>query len=130
MRPDRLARLHAAVDRQAGERVRIVPYTPGGYVAGAPDPSRPTVEFRAPVTAVPKDARQQGTGNTSGHDAKLRLTSHTVKFMTSALPYALARGDRVLLLDQGGLALKVAGTDPFGTDRTVAHLEPLPQVAT
>lgn len=127
MRPDRLARLHAAVDRQAGEPIRVIPYAAGGYVAGAPDPTRPAVELVAAVTDVPKVARTKGSGASSGHNAELRLHSHTAKFTTSALPYPLAKGDRVMLLapERNGLTLKVAGPDPLGTDRTVARLETL-----
>ncbi|MBE7190804.1 hypothetical protein [Jatrophihabitans endophyticus] len=125
MRLDRLARLHGAVDRQAGERVHIVPYTVGDYVVGAPDPSRPAQVIVAEVTDVAKTARTQGPGATSGHNVELRTASHTIKFTTTALPYELGEADRVVLLDRGGHELKVNSTDPFGTDRTVARLEPL-----
>ena len=126
MRPDRLAKLHRAVDAQAGEPIRVIPYVPGGYVAGAADPSRPVTDLTAVVTEVSKVARTLGTGNTTGHNADLRLVSHAVKYTTSALPFALRAGDRVAMLARGGLELKVNGTDPLGTDRTVARLEPLP----
>ncbi len=123
MRPDRLARLHAAIDRQAGERIRVVPYLPGGQLVGKPDPGRPVTEIVATVADVPKVSRTLGPGNTTGRNAEVRLASHTVKFTTSALPFTLASGDRVVLIDRGEIGLKVNGTDPFGTDRTVAHLE-------
>ena len=128
MRPDRLARLHAAVDRQAGERVRVLPYLRGNVFAGDPDPGRPVVDLVAVVNEVPKVTRTLGPGNTTGRNAELRLGSHTVKFTTSALPYKLASTDRVVLLDRGDALLKVYGVDPFGTDRSVARLEPLSQV--
>ncbi len=126
MRAERLARLHGAIDRQAGEPIRVVPYVAGGYVAGDADPGRPVTDLVAVVTEVSKVARTLGTGNTTGHNADLRLVSHAVKYTTSALPYALRAGDRVVLLERAGLALKVNGADPLGTDRTVARLEPLP----
>ena len=127
MRPDRLARLHGAVDRQAGERIRIVPYTAGGYVVGAPGTARPAKEISAVVAEVPKTVRTAGNATNSGHNAELRTASHTVKFTTSALPYKLVSGDRVILLERGSAELVVNHTDPFGTDRTVARLEPLPK---
>ena len=128
MRPDRLARLHAAVDRQAGERVRIVPYAAGGYVAGAPDPTRASIEIVATVTEVPKITRTAGNATNSGHNAELRTASHTVTFTTSSVPYPLRSADQVVLLDRGAIVLTVNSADPYGTDRTVARLERLTTV--
>ena len=125
MRPDRLARLHGAVDRQAGEHVQVVPYTSGGYVVGQPDATRPPQVLVAIVAEVPKTTRTAGNATNSGHNAEIRTASHTVKFTTSRLPYRLASGDRVVLLERGSLELKVSSTDPYGTDRTVARLEPV-----
>ena len=125
MRPDRLARLHAAVDRQAGERVRIVPYTAGGIIVGGPDPNRPPSDLVAAVTEVPKNNRNAVNATNSGHNVELRTASHTVKFTTMHLPYKLKPGDRVVLLERGSAELKVNSADPFGTDRTIARLEPL-----
>ena len=126
MRPDRLAKLHGAIDRQAGERIRVIPYAAGGYVAGGADPSRPVSDLAAVVTEVSKVARTLGTGNTTGHNVELRLGSHAVKYTTRALPFVLRAGDHVVLLDREMHELKVNGVDPLGTDRTVARLEPLP----
>ncbi len=128
MRPDRLARLHAAVDRQAGERILVIPYTAGGMLAGAPDPTRPPLPVLAQVNEVPKVLRGKGAGVNTGRNAELRLGSHTIKFTTSALPWPITDNFHVVLLDRGGLELKVVGTEPIGTDRTVARLVPLPPV--
>ena len=129
MRPDRLARLHAAVDRQAGERILVIPYAAGGYLAGGPDPARPPRPLVAQVTEVPKVTRGKGAGVNTGRNAELRLGSHTIKFTTSALPWPLADDFHVVLLERGELELKVVGTEPIGTDRTVARLVPLPPAA-
>ena len=126
MRADRLARLHAAVDRQAGERIRLVPHAAGGYVAGAPDPTRTPIEIIATVTEVPKITRTAGNATNSGHNAELRTASHTVTFSTSSVPYTLRSADQVVLLERGEMELTVNSADPYGTDRTVARLERLP----
>ena len=123
MRADRLAKLHGAVDRQAGESVGVTPYAGGGYVAGAPDPTRPPLAITAEVTEVPKTARATGSGASSGHNAELRAATHTITFARAALPYDLARGDRVALAERGGVVLVVNSVDPFGTGRAIARLE-------
>lgn len=123
MRADRLARLHAGVDRHAGELVRVIPLAAGGYVAGAVDPQRAPLDVLAMVTDVPKTIRASGGTSTSGHNAELRTATHTVTFTTTALPYAVRSCDRVQLLARGDLKLKVNSADPFGTGRTIVHLE-------
>ena len=116
----RLARLHAATDRQLGARVRVEPQTNGGYVAGGVDPARPPVAISAYVTRTPT-ATHAATND--GQQAPLRITTETVKYTTSALPYAVAEGDLVRLLDEPGQPLfRVSRTAPFGTDRTILFL--------
>lgn len=125
MRPDRLARLHRAVDAKAGERVRIIPRGRGGIFVGAADPTRPAVEIDAVVAEVPTAVRTHGNATNSGHNAELSAGLFTVKYSTAALPYELQKSDRVELLERDNRAMKVATTEPFGTGRTIARLEPV-----
>lgn len=127
MRPDRLARLHRAVDRQAAEAVLIVPFSDGGYLVGAPDPERPAIEIFAYVTAVPKTTKASGTSTTTGHNVELRTATHTATFTSSRVPYGLRSGDRFVMLERATQEFKLAFSEPFGTDRTIARLEPLPR---
>ncbi len=119
-RAERLARLQAATDRQLGARVRVEPQTSGGYVAGGVDPERPPSVLYAYVTRTPAATHAM---TTDGQQAPLRITIETVKYKTSALPYAVVESDLVRLLDEPGQPLfRVSRTAPFGTDRTILFL--------
>jgi hypothetical protein len=119
----RLARLHAAVDRQSGEAVLIVPFVAGDYVAGGQDPKRPLIETVAYVTDVPESVRVMGKVTNTGHNAELRTATHTVAFTSSSIPFELIRGDRVVLLERKCQELTAITPQPFGTDRTILKME-------
>ena len=115
----RLERLHAATDRQAGERVLIKPQKSGGYVLGVADETRPQKELLAYVARANNVANSQSppVGDAT---SKVRFAVDTVKFTTSALPYKVREGDLVQLLDQPDEpTVRVSRTTPFGTDRTI-----------
>ena len=119
---ERLARLHAAADRQMGERLRVRPQRGGGYVVGGDDPLRPPAEFIGYVARNPGVERTQSSGATSGHNAELRLSPDTVKFKTSTLPYAVEAGDLVEFIEADTPTLRVSRVAPYGTDRTILFL--------
>jgi hypothetical protein len=122
MKVAQLARLHAAIDSQLGQRLLIKPQSSGGYVVGATDPQRPEMEIMAYV------ARGASVVNASGAtpgdvNARLRFSADTAKIETSALPYTVEDGDLVQLLDADGTpTLRVSRTAPFGTNRTLLFL--------
>lgn len=121
----RFARLHAATDRQSGERVLIKPQMHGGYVVGGPDPSREEMQVIAYVALIPASVRTAGNAANSGHNAQLRMTADTIKYQTSALPYAVAEGDLVQLVEAVDTPIyRVSRTAPFGTDRTILFMVP------
>ncbi len=125
MRAARLARLHNATDRQAGERVRIRPQTGGGYTAAGPDAARPSLVVIAYVARVPGAVRTSGNAANSGHNVQLRASADTIKFATSELPYTVQADDLVDLIEQPGTpTVRVARVAAFGTDRTVLFVIP------
>ena len=124
----RIAKLHAAVDRQTGERVRVKPQSGGGYTASSDDQSRAAAEIIAYVARIPGAVRTAGNSANSGHNVQLRASADTIKYATSALPYEMREGDLVELLDVAGVPeFRVSRTAPFGTDRTVLFLVPVRQ---
>lgn len=122
MRSLRLAKLHAATDRQMGETVTIVPQQGGGYIAASPDRYRNAVSIVAYVARNPGVERTQSSGANTGHNAELRLSPDTLKFKTSALPYTVEAGDLVEFPDTGSPACRVSRVAPYGTDRTILFL--------
>lgn len=127
MDASRLGRLHSAVDRQVGERVRIRPQAGGGYVKGGDDPARAATIVAAYAAFVPNSVRTSGNAANSGANVQLRQPADTVKFSTSDLPYKVAEGDIVEFLDapRAGLKRRVARVSLFSTDRTVLSLVPV-----
>lgn len=126
MLPARLARLHAAVNRQSGERVRIRPRRGGGYTVASDDPTRPPADIIAYVARSADNVRTSGNAANSGHNVELRAMVDTIKFTTSDLAYSLEAGDLVDMLDEPDApSFRVSRTLPFGTDRTVAFLVPV-----
>jgi len=117
MRASRLARLHEAVDRQAGESVIVIPQQGGGYVPASPDPQRDHAEIMAYVARIPAAVRAPSTGQ-----VQTRTSADTIKFTTSALPYELAIDDLVVVASQRYRVTRIA---PFGSDRTVAFVVPV-----
>ena len=119
MLTSRLSKLHSATDRQSGERVLIKPQKSGGYVLGASDTARPDRQITAYV------ARASSVVNSPGSmpgeaNARVRFSADTIKFTTSALPYKVAEGDLVQLIDQTDAPIvRVSRTAPYGTDRTI-----------
>lgn len=119
----RLAKLHAATDRQAGERVLIKPQQGGGYVVGGADPNREEMEVVAFVSQNPGIERTASSGKNDGANVTLRLSPDTIKFRTSALPYKMAEGDLVQLIEvEDAPTYRVSRTAPYGTDRTILFL--------
>lgn len=118
----RLAKLHAATDRQMGETIRIVPQRGGGYVVAGADTQRQPVELVAYVARAPGVERTQSSGANTGANAELRLSPDTVKFTTSALPYSIETGDLVEFTETGYPAARVSRAAPYGTDRTILFL--------
>ena len=118
----RLARLHAAADRQMGARLLVRPQRGGGYVVGADDPLRPSVEIVGHVAQGSSVANAAGT--TPGDaNTRLRVSVDTAKIRTSALPYDVQEGDLVQLLDMTDApTLRVSRVVPYGTDRTILFL--------
>lgn len=125
MRADRLAMLHAATNREAGEVVRVLPQQGGGYTVGGIDPARPAQDITAIVTIIPAVSRVKGGGGDAGSNAALRAAADTVKFTTSDLDYAVQSGDLIGLTERAGAPLfKVSRAAPYGTGRTVLYLVP------
>lgn len=123
LKASRLAKLHAATDRQTGEQVRIVPQRSGGYVVGGQDPTRAAAEIVAYVARIPGSVRTEGNAANSGHNPQLRMTADTIKYKTSSLPFTAADGDLVELLEEDGAPVfRVSRVSPFGTDRTILFL--------
>ena len=122
MKPSRLAILHAATDRQLGQRVRIKPQSTGGYVIGRTDPERPETEILAYVARGTSVVNASG-GTPGDVNARVRFSADTARIKTTALPYAVEEGDLVQLLDAAGApTLRISRTAPFGTDRTLLFL--------
>ena len=122
IKTERLARLHAAADRQMGQRLLVRPQRGGGYVVGTDDPLRPPAEIIGYVALSPGVERTQGAGGTSGHNPELRLGPDTVKFKTSSLAYAVESGDIVEFLEIESPPARVSRVAPYGTDRTILFL--------
>lgn len=118
----RLAKLHAATDRQMGETVRIVPQRGGGYVAGGVDQNRQPVELLAYVARSPGIERSQSSGANTGHNAELRLSPDTVKFTTTAVPYTVEAGDLIEFPETESPTCRVSRSSAYGTDRTILFL--------
>lgn len=126
MLPARLAKLHEAVDRHSGERVRVRPQSGGGYVAGSDDPGRDPAEITAYVALIPASVRTSSSGASTGANVQALTSADTIKFTTSSLAYDLVEGDLVDLLDRAGApAFRVSRAAPFGVGRTVAYLVPV-----
>lgn len=118
----RLAKLHAATDRQMGETVRVVPQRGGGYVAGGADNMRAPVEILAYVARAPGVERTQSSGSSTGSNAELRLSPDTVKFKTSLVPYTVEAGDIIEFPETESAACRVSRVAPYGTDRSILFL--------
>lgn len=118
----RLAKLHAATDRQMGETVRIVPQRGGGYVVAGEDNLREPVEISAYVARAPGVERTQSSGASTGSNAELRLSPDTVKFKTSLVPYTVESDDIVEFPETEAPACRVSRSAPYGTDRTILFL--------
>ena len=120
MRPASLRKLHRAVDRHAAEWVSIQPMQAGGYIVGSPigEPA----EVLAAVTETSAAIGASGDAG-SGHAVELVGVTHTAKFTTSALLFAVAAGFILTRLDKPDEArLRVSGVYPFGGDRTILTL--------
>ena len=119
----RLAKLQAATDRQAGERVLIKPQQGGGYLVGGADTNRDEFEFTGYVTRVPASIRSSTSGPNTGSNVVIRASADTVKYTTSTIPYTVAEGDLIQLLEADDQPMfRVSRTAPLGTDRTILFL--------
>ena len=126
MRPDRLGKLHRAVDRNAAEWVAITPIQAPGYVASsAPDGDR--AEVLAYVTETPGLVRTSGNAANSGHNVEVRGVSIAAKFTTSSLPFKPRAGDHLIRLERPDKPVyRISAALPFGTGRTILQLVELP----
>lgn len=122
MQPARLARLHAAVDRQEAEMVTITPMQAGGYVANQ-TPSGPPESVEALIGETSSLVRTSGNAANSGHNVELRGATHTAKFTTSALPFTAQAGFVLTRIKDPALPqYRVAAVLPNGADRTILML--------
>jgi len=123
MKLARLQKLHKTVDRQAAERVRIVPQQAGGYVPGGADPYRAPVEIEAFLAETSAAVMTSGNAANSGHNPRLVGVTHTAKFSTALVPFAILAGDLVEPVDDTSLpTFRVSSALPFGWGRTVLTL--------
>ena len=127
MDPARLYKLHQAVDRQSAETVSVTPMQAGGYLAGSPTGAPTAVS--AYVAETSTSVRTSGNAANSGHNTELIGATHTAKFTTSGLPFAVSAGFIVTRYDCDDPATRVATATlrvtavlSFGTDRTVLLL--------
>lgn len=101
MTPERLARLHEAVDRQSAETLTYQPMAaPSVNARPAADPDRTVEDFAGIWSEPPVPAEQRPhldmAAARQGGMRRISAGRPTVKFADGALPYAARRGDRVL----------------------------------
>ena len=126
MKPARLARLHAATDREFGQTVTCYPRSGGGYVSDSIDSERSKVDFTAYFTKVPDQISASGKGAYSETNAQLRASAVTIKYDPAHVPYEIKEGDQIKVPEQEGEPeLRVSKVNPFWMKRVVLLLVPL-----
>ncbi len=120
MRTDALHKLHRATDCRLGETISIQLMQGSEYVADVVPSATPPAAVVAYVAMTSHQVRTSGNDANSGHNVELRGATHTVKFLTSAVPFTVETGAVVSRLN--GEVFRVVAVLPFGWDRTILYL--------